>query len=231
MGFLFLAYVMCYISRMSSSLSDLKPKVQQLEADLVSACAQKGITFAVTQTLRTFAEQDALYAQGRTVPGTIVTNARGGYSFHNYGVAFDVCPTIGGKFQWNNIALFDQIGAIGQSLGLEWGGAWAKFPDKPHFQLIFDYSIEEFRQGKVDFGRYDLAVLPSMVVLPKTGLNVRATASTGGSIIGKLSQNQIVTPTAKQGDWYKIPFVHGSGWIAAAYVGPAKTAGPVGAIG
>ena len=204
---------------MSSSLELLRPKVRKLEQELVAACAQKGISFVVTQTLRTFAEQEALYAQGRTVPGPIVTNARGGYSLHNYGVAFDICPTIGGKLQWNNIALFDAIGALGESIGLEWGGAWTKFPDKPHFQLIFEYSIEEFRQGHVDWSRYELPVFKMLSVLPKAGLNVRGGPSAQAILMGKLAYGQKVTPIDHEGDWYKIPFVHGAGFVAAQYLG------------
>ena len=49
------------------------------------------IQLRVTQGLRTIAEQDELYAQGRTKPGKIVTNAKGGKSNHNSGLAIDVC--------------------------------------------------------------------------------------------------------------------------------------------
>ena len=82
-------------------------------------------------------EQDALYAQGRTAPGAIVTNARGSSysSFHQWGTAFDFFRN-DGKGTYNESGqFFERVGAIGVSLGLEWGGNWTSIVDKPHFQL------------------------------------------------------------------------------------------------
>jgi D-alanyl-D-alanine carboxypeptidase len=82
---------------------------------------------------RTYAEQNALYAHGRTAPGPIVTNARGGYSFHNFGIAFDI-----GIFQGRNYVErgpgYTAAGHLGERIGLEWGGSWRTFQDMPHFQ-------------------------------------------------------------------------------------------------
>ena len=90
----------------------------------------------VVQGLRTFAEQDDLYAKGRTKPGAIVTQARGGESNHNYGLAVDLCPFTSDKPDWNApMAVWAAIGAAAASHGLEWGGQWKKFLDKPHVQL------------------------------------------------------------------------------------------------
>lgn len=94
------------------------------------------LTLEVTQGLRTFAEQDALYAKGRTKPGPIVTQARGGQSNHNYGLAVDLCPFVDGKPDWNApFRLWLLIGNAARLYGLEWGGNWKKFLDKPHVQL------------------------------------------------------------------------------------------------
>lgn len=109
----------------------------------------------VTETLRTKEEQDELYAQGRTKPGKIVTNAKGGDSFHNYGLAFDIALIDRGKLNWNtgadindnDITDFFEIGEIGEKLGLEWGGRW-KFKDMPHFQLTFGLSLADLKAGK-----------------------------------------------------------------------------------
>jgi peptidoglycan L-alanyl-D-glutamate endopeptidase CwlK len=84
--------------------------------------------------LRTKAEQDAIYAQGRTKPGKIVSNAKYPQSLHCWGIAFDIAVKIGGKVTWD-VTHYKKVGSIGQRVGLEWGGAWAKFPDYPHFQL------------------------------------------------------------------------------------------------
>lgn len=106
-------------------------------------------------TLRTFAEQDALYAQGRTKPGARVTNAKGGQSYHNYGLAIDIVllkDTDGnGTFEtasWETNVDFDgdgkadwiEIVEIFKRYGWEWGGNW-RFTDKPHFQKTLGFSI------------------------------------------------------------------------------------------
>lgn len=112
-------------------------------------------------TLRTFAEQNELFAQGRTKPGAIVTRARGGQSWHNYGLAVDIVLLVGGKASWDIKTDFDKDGRsdwmevvdIFKRYGWEWGGDW-KFFDAPHFQKTFGMSINEMLKrhiaGKVD---------------------------------------------------------------------------------
>jgi peptidoglycan L-alanyl-D-glutamate endopeptidase CwlK len=119
-------------------------------------------------TLRTFAEQDALFAQGRTKAGAIVTKAKGGQSYHNYGLAIDIVLLVdkdnNGTFEtasWDLKTDFDgdgksdwqEIVAIFKRYGYEWGGDW-KFNDAPHFQKTFGKSIAELqtlhKTGKVD---------------------------------------------------------------------------------
>ena len=96
----------------------------------------EAIIFRVTQGLRTWAEQAALYAQGRTAPGKIVTNAAPGASYHNYGLAVDVVPmTIEGP-DWNEQhPVWSRLVSVGTSLGLVAGAQFRSFPDQPHFQL------------------------------------------------------------------------------------------------
>jgi peptidoglycan L-alanyl-D-glutamate endopeptidase CwlK len=113
-------------------------------------------------TLRTFAEQDALFAQGRTKPGSIVTKAKGGLSMHNYGLAIDIVLIIDGKTaSWDVKGDFDgdsksdwmEVVTIFKQYGWEWGGDW-KFYDAPHFQKTFGKSVRELlalhEAGKVD---------------------------------------------------------------------------------
>lgn len=107
-------------------------------------------------TLRTFAEQDALYAQGRTKPGARVTNAKGGQSYHNYGMAIDIVllkDTDGnGTFEtasWETNVDFDgdgkadwiEIVEIFKRYGWAWGGSWAHFKDLPHFERTMGFTI------------------------------------------------------------------------------------------
>ena len=90
----------------------------------------------------TYREQDELYAKGRTIPGSIVTKAKGGQSNHNFGLAIDVFPIWqDGRLHMKkeddaeNIRLLKLIAHIGIEEGLAWGGHWRKFKDYPHFEL------------------------------------------------------------------------------------------------
>lgn len=116
-------------------LEKVHPELSKRIRDLIDAFAQRGTQVEVVQGLRTFAEQDALFAQGRTKPGARVTNARGGQSNHNYGLAVDLCPFVNGKPDFTANSTFVAIGTEAVKRGLEWGGNWKKFIDKPHVQL------------------------------------------------------------------------------------------------
>lgn len=136
----------------SRKIDDLAPQVKALATALVGECAESGIDLLVTSTFRDDESQNALYAQGRTAPGRIVTNARAGQSFHNFRVAFDVVPLRAGKPVWgtngDDLALWQRVGAIGESLGLEWAGRWERFREFPHFQYTAGLTLADFRAGK-----------------------------------------------------------------------------------
>lgn len=99
----------------------------------------------IVQGLRTFAEQDALYAQGRYLPGNVVTNAKGGQSLHNYGVAFDFCLITSGGTSWDihkdldkdGVADWLEVVKVFRDAGWEWGGLWKSIKDNPHLQKTF----------------------------------------------------------------------------------------------
>jgi LAS superfamily LD-carboxypeptidase LdcB len=95
------------------------------------------ITLRITQGLRTIAEQNALYAQGRTTKGKIVTNAKGGSSYHNYGLAIDVVEMKGNTANWD----FDYslLKPIADKHGIVWGGTFKSIIDKPHFEISKGY--------------------------------------------------------------------------------------------
>lgn len=136
----------------SRDLSALHPTVQAKAKAFLEACHAQGLDILVTSTYRDFESQNALYAQGRTIPGKKVTNAKAGQSMHNFRVAFDIVPMRAGKPVWGTSGadgdLWRRIGGIGQAHGLEWGGAWKKFPDFPHFQYTGGLSLIDFNAGK-----------------------------------------------------------------------------------
>lgn len=133
---------------MSKDLSKLHPYVKILAEKFLVKCSKEGLNLIITQTLRTIDEQNALYAKGRTKPGSKVTNAKGGYSMHNYGLAFDIAIIVNGKITWDNEALYAKAGKIGESIGLEWGGSWKSFKDTPHFQWTGGLKTEDLLRGK-----------------------------------------------------------------------------------
>jgi peptidoglycan L-alanyl-D-glutamate endopeptidase CwlK len=117
-------------------LDKVHPTLATAIQTLLEILAQNGMQVEVVQGLRTFAEQDGLFAQGRSKPGPVVTRARGGQSNHNYGLAVDLVPFNGGQPNWNApLGVWTTIGSEAEKLGLEWGGDWKKFVDKPHVQL------------------------------------------------------------------------------------------------
>jgi peptidoglycan L-alanyl-D-glutamate endopeptidase CwlK len=121
-------------SRSEKNIATLKAEVQPLARKLVEEGVERGINVKVISGYRSYAEQNALYAQGRSKPGQIVTKARGGYSWHNFGLAFDIgIFSANGKEYYGESHAYDTMGPIGEALGLEWGGRW-EFTDEPHFQ-------------------------------------------------------------------------------------------------
>ncbi len=120
----------------SRSLSDLKP-IFRAKVDLwLKDCRGAGLDILVYCTLRTIKEQDELYEQGRSVPGKIVTNAKGGQSAHNYGLALDFVPLIQGKPQWSaGNPLYLQAVALASSRGIESASKWTRMKEWPHLQM------------------------------------------------------------------------------------------------
>lgn len=133
---------------MSREIKELHPYVMRKAEKLISECAKAGINIIVTETYRSISEQDALYAQGRTKPGKVVTNAKGGQSYHNYRLAFDIVPLIDGKAAWSRLDLFDNVGEIGKGLGLEWGGDFKTIKDRPHFQYTQGLTYHDLQNGR-----------------------------------------------------------------------------------
>lgn len=132
----------------SRDLKDLLPKVAAMASNFIVKCKESDIDVIITSTYRDIESQNALYAQGRTTGGKVVTNAKGGQSCHNYQCAFDFVPIINGKAQWNDLAAFKKCGAIAVECGLEWAGNWKSFSELAHCQYTGGLSIKDLQQGK-----------------------------------------------------------------------------------
>ena len=133
----------------SRKLEDLHPKVKVLAERFIEECAKAGIDVLIYSTYRDAEAQDALYAQGRTKPGKIVTNARAGQSLHNWKCAFDFVPVVDGKARWDDKSAYATCGNIAESIGLEWAGRWTgKLRETAHCQYTGGLSLADFQRGK-----------------------------------------------------------------------------------
>ena len=119
--------------RSEKNLATLEPQVAKIGREHLRRLAALGLTFKVTSGRRTQAEQDALYAKGRTAPGPKVTWTR--KSRHLTGRAYDLTLFSGKNPIWNS-KHYDTAGRIGEELGMTWGGRWkGGKTDRPHFEL------------------------------------------------------------------------------------------------
>lgn len=121
------------------------------------AMAKHNVTIEVISGLRSWAQQAALYAQGRTKPGPIVTKARPGSSWHNYGLAIDLGLFKAGKYLDSAdpklaARLYAIIGTIAAAHGIEWAGTWKSFPEGPHFQWTNGLTLAEARRRMEERG-------------------------------------------------------------------------------
>lgn len=112
---------------MSRDMTKLHPITRILADELVKRCKDYGYNVKVTDCVRTKEEQNSLSSS--------VTKVKYPYSNHNWGVAFDICQNDKNNAYPSDNAWWTEVGKIGQSLGLEWGGSWKGFVDRPHFQL------------------------------------------------------------------------------------------------
>ncbi len=148
------------IKKSEANLKGLNPAVENATRKLIELCNQNGIDIRITQGLRTIDEQNKLYAQGRTVTTDkdgnklgIVTNAQGGHSYHNFGLAVDFVLIKGGydmsyDANDNNVPDWNEVVTIAKALGFEAGADWTTFKDNPHFQMTFGFSTADLRNGK-----------------------------------------------------------------------------------
>jgi peptidoglycan L-alanyl-D-glutamate endopeptidase CwlK len=145
-------------ARSEAVLATLDPKaVQRFREFLALAkgtAASLGCDYVLISGNRTYAQQDALYAKGRTAPGEVVTKARGGYSNHNFEIAVDAGVFLG-KIYLDNGTAEQQVRASkvhracsehALSCGLAWGGNWKSIVDQPHYEIATTLTMAEKRK-------------------------------------------------------------------------------------
>ena len=134
----------------------LHPIVGEKSNQLLDKAEEIGIPIMISDGFRSVESQDVLYDKGRSMEGSIVTYARGGESFHNYGLAIDfVLKNKDGTISYdmqrdlngNGEADWFEVAQIGKELGFEWGGDWSGFKDYPHLEYTFDLSIRDLQNG------------------------------------------------------------------------------------
>lgn len=197
-------------------ITALHPILQKKAALLKEECQKQGISILFSECLRTKAEQDALYAQGRTTPGSIITNAKGSTysSQHQWGIAIDFYLDMdvdkdGDKkddaFN-NSTGLFDRVGAIAKSVGLGWGGDWTSIKDRPHLYLpdwgstatklkqqygTPERFMETWKDGKVTAAAVQQANTASPTGYERTQFIMDVQAATGSKVDGKAGNETI----------------------------------------
>ncbi|MBP2002556.1 peptidoglycan L-alanyl-D-glutamate endopeptidase CwlK [Paenibacillus shirakamiensis] len=145
-------------SKSAPRLIGLHPIVALAAYKLMDRCYRRGVPIVITQGLRSIEEQNKLYAQGRTTPGPIVTQAKGGYSNHNFGMAIDFALLLqdGKTVSWmltrdgDSDGQSDWVEVVkeAKALGFHWGGDWKSFKDYPHLEMTFGLSTAQLRAGK-----------------------------------------------------------------------------------
>jgi len=138
----------------SRNIDDLHPAVARGCNEFIRRMNQSGFSnVGISATYRDTVHQNWLFAQGRTRPGNIVTNAAGGQSIHNFRLAFDFFRNIPGE-AFNDSTqeerrFWDTAGKIWTEMGGVWGGSWSRFVDRPHCEYTGGLSLRELQKGKI----------------------------------------------------------------------------------
>ncbi|AZS49230.1 peptidoglycan L-alanyl-D-glutamate endopeptidase precursor [Bacillus phage vB_BpsS-140] len=137
------------LERSKRNLGGVHEVIRETTLEVIKRAFAEGIRVQISSGYRSIADQDKLYAQGRTTSGSIVTNARGGQSYHNFGLAVDyfLVSADGKTALWTINAEWRRVATIAKSLGFEWGGDWSSFKDYPHLQMTGGLSLAQLRNG------------------------------------------------------------------------------------
>lgn len=140
------AAVAPFDARSENNIRTLAIRAQRPARRFLFRVLAAGIGARIISGTRTYAMQDALYRQGRFGnPGPRVTHARGGQSNHNFGIAWDIGIFTASDGYLAGGPAYDDAAMAGQAVELEWGGNWATFVDKPHYQLATGLSARAMR--------------------------------------------------------------------------------------
>lgn len=137
--------------RSEAAIYTLLPKAQVCARQFMVMAGIMPFGVKMLSGTRTYAEQNDLYAKGRTAGGAVVTNARGGQSNHNFGIAWDVGIFVEGVYYTGiNKRQNDAYAALAAKMKtstfetpLEWGGDWMTIKDAPHYQLKTGKSVSQ----------------------------------------------------------------------------------------
>lgn len=204
-------------TRTKANIETLHPNAQawaraHLQAIEASGVLPSGYTVKIISGHRSWAEQDKLYAQGRTQPGNIVTNARGGQSSHNFQIAWDIgIFDEKGKYLGSS-PLYARLGPVGEEIGLEWGGRWKSFPDQPHYSVRTGYSTSGLR-----------ALVRAGKPIPVPPYGGSAAPPTGDSVEVWDGKRKTSVPAFLEGGrvWVAVrPFCHEFGGVIQSVDGP-----------
>ncbi|MEM4995045.1 glucosaminidase domain-containing protein [Priestia sp. SB1] len=137
------------LNRSETKLKGVHGTIRDMSIELIKKAYAQGIYVAIVQGYRSIAEQNALYSQGRTSGGSIVTMAKGGYSYHNFGLAVDFCLFDSNKNPvWSVNNKWMSVIRIAQGMGFTSGYYFSTIKDAPHLQLTFGLSLADLRAGK-----------------------------------------------------------------------------------
>lgn len=138
------------LDRSSKNIGDSHSVVKSAALELIKQAYKEGIYVQISEGYRSNARQTALYNQGRTTSGNIVTNAKAGQSMHNFGLAVDyfIVSDDGQKAIWDVNTKWKRVAVIAKSLGFAWGGDWTNFKDYPHLEMTGGLSLSQLQAGQ-----------------------------------------------------------------------------------
>jgi predicted chitinase len=182
-------------------LDGLQPDARKKARAVFDQAKKEGLGILIVSGLRTFPEQAALYAQGRTKPGKIVTNAEPGESYHNFGLAFDFAVLENGNVIWDpQHPHWKKFVSMAKQRGFDWGGDWSGFRDYPHLQPKGVPSLSSLR-AQYPSGWKGKAAAPVSAFKVRNKLPLRNGHKDGkGKLVSQVQQRVGVEVDGKFGD-------------------------------